>query len=517
MADFDVVIVGTGHNALVCGAYLAQAGYRICLLERRPIVGGATATEEIVPGFRFDLGGSTISLLNLTPIVEELALVKYGYKVIDLDPLVFTPFPDGSHLMMWKDVARTCDSIAAISLPDAERYVAFVRQWQPFTQALVESVLQPPSPLNVARYLLWEGSIRSGIPLLNLRLLAQSYSQVLRRTFISTKVQAMIGCLAAQAGSAPTSPGTGSLAVWHTTYHLTGLAHPVGGAGLLSESLARMIEAHGGRILTETTARRIVVEGNRAVAVESEDGSVLTAHKIVSGAHILTTLSLLGEAAPQAMRKALAQVHLGNGSGTAVRFAMHALPEYTTMPGLPGAAHRAIQFICPDLDYLERAYQDYGAGRPSSQPALTAMTFSAVDPSMAPSGKHILYLWGLYSPYELADGQSWDALGPRVADQMLDTLAAYAPNVREAVIARLVETPRYLENTLGHLRGNITHLNMSPSQMYFMRPARLLGKYRTPISNLYLTGASTHPGGGIMGASGRNAAAVILKDLSHPT
>ena len=181
----------------------------------------------------------------------------------------------------------------------------------------------------------------------------------------------------------------------------------------------------------------------------------------------------------------------------------------------PGPEHRALQFICPDLDYLDRAYADYLAGRPAADPALIAMTFSAVDPTLAPPGKHVLFLWGQYFPYELAAAESWDAIGDQVADRMLAKLAEYAPNVADAVIGRLVQTPLWLERELGLLRGNVMHLEMSVNQMFTLRPALDMSNYRGPVRGLYLTGASTHPGGGIMGAAGRNAATVLLHDLSR--
>jgi phytoene dehydrogenase-like protein len=202
-----------------------------------------------------------------------------------------------------------------------------------------------------------------------------------------------------------------------------------------------------------------------------------------------------------------------------VRCAMRELPNYTALPspdnGVPGHQHVALQFICPDLGYLERAYADYLSGQPSRNPALIAMTFSAVDPTLAPSGQHTMFLWGQYYPYELASGESWDDIGDCVADHMLDTLVQYAPNVKDAVIGRLVEHPLYLERTLGLLRGNVMHLDMSVDQMFLLRPALTLSNYRGPLPGLYLTGASTHPGGGIMGAAGRNAAATLLHELSR--
>jgi len=261
--------------------------------------------------------------------------------------------------------------------------------------------------------------------------------------------------------------------------------------------------------------RRILVSGGRAAGVELANGQRLTARKTVAGTHIVTTTSLLGAAAPPAMRKAISRAKLGNGLGLYTCYALKELPEYTALPGRSGPQHIALQFVCPDLPYLERAYADSLRGEPAAEPALCAMTFSAADPSLAPPGQHVLLLWGQFYPYTLAGGATWDLIGPRAADNMLDTLARYAPNVKDAVIDRLVETPLDFERTLGLLRGNIMHLEMSVDQMFMFRPTPSLSQYRGPVRDLYLTGASTHPGGGIMGAAGRNAAGVVLGDLSR--
>jgi phytoene dehydrogenase-like protein len=293
------------------------------------------------------------------------------------------------------------------------------------------------------------------------------------------------------------------------------MRRPRGGSGALAQALARMIEAHGGAVLTGAPVRQIVVRAGRAVGVETTTGAALTARKVVSGAHIVTTVKLLGEAAPAALQRRVSQLNLGNGSGLMLRCVLKELPNYAALPGGPGPQHSALQYICPDLPYLERAYGDQLKGRPSAEPALTAMTFSAADPSLAPPGQHVLSLWGQYYPYALASGEDWEAVGPRVADNMLATLARYAPNVQSAVTHRLIETPAYLEQTLGLWRGNIMHLEMSLDQLFMFRPLPGLSQYRGPVRDLYLTGASTHPGGGIMGASGRNAAGVVLRDLAR--
>ncbi len=513
MRDFDVILVGAGHNALVCAGYLAKAGYRVCVLERRPVVGGAVVTEEIVPGYKFDLGGSANFLINLTPIVADLELDHYGLEYLDLDPLIFAPFPDHTYVMMWRDVDKKCESIAALSPQDADNYRAFIQEWEPFALALLETMLHAPTPLNLARYLVWGTRRERAHYLERTRQLLGSYGQLLRERFTSPKIQGLIGWRAAQAP--PTEPLSALYAIWHPMYHRSGMKRPRGGSGMLTQALAKMIQAHGGTVLTDCSVQRILVRDGRAVGVVAAKGQTLNARKIVSGTHIHATLEMLGADAPPAARRTVERMHLGNGSGMVVSCALNELPNYTALPGRPGPQHIAFQMFCPNLTYLERAYGDFLRGTPSAEPALAAQTFSAADPTLAPPGKHILYLWGQYFPYELANGQGWDEIGERVADAMLAKLAEYAPNIREAVIDRLVETPLYFERTLGLMRGNIMHLDMSAEQMLAFRPALSMSCYRGPVRDLYLTGASTHPGGGIFGASGRNAAATVLHDLTR--
>jgi phytoene dehydrogenase-like protein len=516
----DFVVVGAGHNALVCAGYLARAGYAVHVVERRPVVGGAVVTEEIVPGFRFDLGGSAHILINHTTIVQDLELERHGLEYIDLDPLFFAPFPDGSHITIWRDLDRTCQSIAAVSERDAEAYASFVAKWEPVAETFIDTFLHPPSARRVARSLVWDSLRRSQNVLETWRDSMLGYGALVRRSFTDPRVRAVIGWMAAQSGPPPGEALSGPLAMWHPLYHRSGMRRPRGGSGMLTQALARMIEAHGGTITTGAPVTRIIVDGGRAAGVECEDGTILRARNVVSGAHVHTTLGLLDDdAVPPSMRRGLRRRRVGNGFGMVVRFAMDELPDYTALPTpdrvAGGDHHDALQFVCPDMDYLDAAYADFRDGRPSRNPALVAMTFSRADPTLAPPGKHTLFLWGQYYPYELASGEHWDEIGDREADRMLETLAAYAPNVRGAVIDRLVETPLYLERELGLPRGNVMHLEMSSDQMFIRRPAFGMHQYRTPIAGLYLTGASTHPGGGIMGAAGQNASRVILDDQAN--
>ncbi|MEZ4869237.1 MAG: NAD(P)/FAD-dependent oxidoreductase [Caldilineaceae bacterium] len=519
MPDCDVLFIGAGHNALVCAGYLAQAGYKVILLERRHTVGGAVVTEEIVPGFKFDLGGSAHILIHHTPIVADLKLADYGLAYIDLDPLFFAPFPDGSHITIWKDLERTCASIAALSPADADAYRRFIERWTPLARGMVNSFLEPPTAGNLLRNLVLKtGGGNDSVE--RLSAILRGYGQVLRQTFRDPRVQAVLGWMAAQSGPPPGEPLSAPFALWQPMYHQSGIRRPRGGSGMLTQALARMIQAHGGAIIAGAPVTRILLEKGRAVGAETNGGIRVTARAVVSGAHIHTTLALLEDAtlAPRSQRL-LQQARVGNGFGMIVRYAMRELPNYTALPSMPAGTpsphHRALQFICPDLAYLERAYGDYLGGIPSREPALIAMTFSAVDPTLAPPNQHTLFLWGQYYPYALANGAAWDNIGQKVADQMLATLARYAPNVEDAVIGQLVEHPLYLERELGLLRGNVMHLEMSIDQMFMLRPALTMSNYRGPVPGLYLTGASTHPGGGIMGASGRNAAHVLLHDLSR--
>ncbi len=519
MSDFDVLFIGAGHNALVCAGYLARAGYRVGMLERRSTVGGAVVTEETFPGFRFDLGGSAHILIHHTPIVRDLSLENFGLSYIDIDPLFFAPFPDGDQIFVWKDLYRTCESIAAVSTEDAQRYLKFIKDWTPFAEAMVASFLHAPTPLNLAKWLVFKSGVAADLQS-RLHAVLGSYGGLLRNSFVSPKVQALIGWMAAQSGPPPDERFSAPFALWQPMYHVSGVKRPRGGSGMLTQALARMIKADRGTILVDASVDRIIVRNGKAIGVQTDAGEQFTASEaVVSGAHIHTTLKLLRGQVPPRRVSSARRSRIGNGFGMMLRCALTELPDYVDRGRTPGAAprpeHRALQFICPDLDYLERAYADYLAGRPSADPALIAMTFSAVDPSLAPPGKHVLFLWGQYYPYELASGRSWDEIGDTVADQMIAKLAEYAPNVRQTVTGRLVQTPLWLERELGLLRGNVMHLEMSVNQMFAMRPSLGMSNYRGPVKGLYLTGASTHPGGGVMGASGRNAAAAILYDLDR--
>ena len=521
---YDVIIVGGGHNGLTCACYLQKAGLRVLVLERRPIVGGAVCTETMWGGYQVDIGSSAHIMIHLTPVVRELELDRYGLDYIDMDPFAFYPLPDGSGAIeFWRDIDRTCASIERVSPRDAEAYRRFVDFWSAINAGVFSAFLKPPTPGNLVRTMATGQFNRAdgNGPLDTLRRLFTSYGQLTDETFESEAMRSALGWLAAQSGPPPDEIGTGDFAGWHAMLHQSGAKHPRGGSGMLTQALQRCLEAHGGEVRLQAEVRRIVVEGGRVRGVEIGDGAScerIEAATVVSNAHVQTTLLKLvdRDALPGDLATRASRIRVGNGFGMALRCAATALPDYLAAPsgGRPHPSHHGLQLLCPSTAYLRRAYEDYRTGSPAREPAAIAMTFSAIDPDVAPQGKHTLFLWGQYHPYELGNGEHWDAIAEREADKLLEVVYRYAPNMRGAITDRYIQTPLDLERTLGLLRGNVMHVEMSFDQMFCFRPLPELSSYKVPsIGGLYLTGASTHPGGGVFAASGYNTAHVVLRDL----
>jgi phytoene desaturase len=518
-SDYDAIIVGGGHNGLTCAGYLQRAGMRVLVLERRPIVGGAVCTEELIPGYQIDVGSSAHIMIHLTPVVRDLELERYGLDYIDMDPFAFYPLPDSSGaISFYRDIERTCESIARVAPRDAEAYRRFMAFWRPINEGVFDAFLNPPSMLRlfggVAKGQALSGQLRGSIE--TVRRLFSSYGQLIVETFESPAMRAAMTWLAAQSGPPPDELGAGDFFGWHTMIHQSGAKHPRGGSGMLTQAMARSLEAAGGTVRLDAPVRRILVRNNRAVGVELRDGERIAAPLVISNAHVVTTmLDLVGaEHLPGDMAARVRNIRIGNGFGMTVRCAAAALPDYLAAPsgGRPHESHHGLQLLCPSMDYVRAAYLDYLRGRPSRDPAVIAMTFSAIDPTVAPAGKHSVFLWAQYFPYELAGGANWDDMREQVADRVLEVLYSYAPNMRGAILDRVIQTPLDLERRLGLLRGNVMHIEMSLDQMFFFRPLPELAGYRTPVRGLYLTGASTHPGGGVFGASGYNSARVVLAD-----
>jgi phytoene dehydrogenase-like protein len=506
MTDYDAIIVGAGHNGLITAAYLAQAGKRVAVFEKRHIVGGAVATEELVPGYQFDIGGSAHILIRLTPVMEELGLHRFGLHYLELDPLFFAPFEDGDSLYIYRDLDRTAQHIDTRLPGQGTAYHEFCTRWQPFARMVRDAFLDEPGPLQLGRRFVFNRGMRSDWKRA-VRDIMQSYGDVAASSFQAEKLKAPLTWMAAQSGPPPFEPASAPFLLWQPLYHEGGIARPRGGSGVLTQALRRHVEAHGGEVHTSAAVQSFVMQGSKVVGVKV-DGRTYTARAVVAACHAMETFGAL--LPPEHRPDGASDMRVGNGFGAVLRLALDRPVRYAADPSVE--ARTGLQLLCRDRAQIEAAYGDYLRREPAKDPPIVAMTFSAVDDTLAPPGGEVLWLWAQYYPYELASG-SWDDIGEAVADNILDTFERYAPGTRDSVVGRLFQHPLWLERELGLRRGNVMHLEMSVTQMFALRPFSGMARYRTHLDGLFLTGASTHPGGGIMGASGRNAARVVLKAL----
>ncbi len=506
--DYDVITIGAGHNGLICSAYLAQAGYRVGVFEQRDIVGGAVSTKELVPGYQVDLGGSAHILIRQTPIVDELELNQYGLRYIDLDPMFSAPFPDGETLFMYRDLDQTVNHLENKYPGEGEAYHKFVTDWIGFARTMRDIFLASPSPFEIGKRMIWGKT--TPLPWQDeLRHILRPYEDVIASYFEEDKLRAMISWMAAQSGPPPTQSLTGPFALWHALYHEGGVARPEGGSGELTQALRRHIESHGGDVHLESSVDEILVRDGRARGIRI-NGDAYTSRAVCAATHAKETFDHL---LPDKYRPEGADhLRLGNGFGAMMRLALDEPVSYSAEAATE--ARTGLQLLCRDPAQIRRAYGEFLGGRPSSEPPLVAMTFSAADTSLAPPGGEVLWLWGQYFPYELADGNTWRNDADQVATALLDQFEKYAPGTREHIVGQLFQHPEWLEQHLGLFRGNVMHLEMTLDQMFMGRPLFSNSTYRGPVEDLFLSGASTHPGGGIMGAAGRNAARVILEEIT---
>ncbi len=522
-SEYDVVIVGGGHNGLVCANYLARSGLKVLVLEKRDIVGGAAATEEPFPGYKIDIGSAIHVLIHETPIVRDLELEQFGLEYVDLDPWAYAQFPDGVHFRFHRDLDRTCAEIEMVAPKDADAYWHFVNEWQRITRMLLPTFMTSPelprlglstlarSPLSLAPMLsqrIGEGTTR--------RLLT-SYGKLLNTVFDSEYVRAPLAFLSAHAGPHPQQLGTGTYAGWHALYHSKGVRRPRGGSGALTEALRTALEACGGNVQTGVEVARIEITNGRVRGVVTTDGTFVSAGAVVSAIPVTTALLDLvsEEHLGSSLFKRVHTLSISNATGMYVRAASSGLPRYASGDSdIPGDEHRGMQLFCPSIESLQQSYDRASSGELPRTPPVYMLTPSVVDPSLAPQGMHTLYIWGQYYPYKLSDGRSWSQIREAEADRLIEVATRYAPNLRAIIRERVIRTPEDLAHDLSLPRGNYTHIDMSLDQLYFMRPLPGLSGYKTPVRGLYLTGAGTHPGGGISGAPGMNAAKAVIAD-SH--
>jgi phytoene dehydrogenase-like protein len=511
----DVVVIGSGHNGLVAACYLARAGLDVEVVERDSVIGGATSTVARFPGYRVDRGSSLHVMFRYSGIAEELALAGCGLRYLDADPWAFAPFPatDGGQqgFAFHTDLDRTCAGIAGVcGQRDADAYRRFAADWGARNERIFAAFCEPPTPARLGRRLwgIGRGSGAGGVELA--RQFLQPADVLLDAHFGDERLKTALAWLAAQAGQPPHEVGTADLVGWYMVLHRFTPGRPVGGSGALADALARRLRRSGGSLRTGDGVSAITrAAGGRVTGVRTLSGDAIQARAVLAGCHILTTVELLNH--PRLTARARASIRVGNGSGMAVRLGATAPPRYPSAGQVGAAAYQGMQLLAADRAQLRAAHADYTAGRPAREPAVLVHTPSVADPSLAPPGRHSVTLWAQWHPYRLADGD-WTDAGKREADRIIATVERYAPGFAAGIEHWHVQTPLDLERELGLRNGNIMHVDMSLDAMFAFRPLPELAGYRTPIPGLYLTGASTHPGGGVFGASGRSAARVLLHD-----
>jgi phytoene dehydrogenase-like protein len=525
---YDAIVIGGGHNGLVNAAYLAKAGKNVLVLERRHVLGGAAVTEEIIPGFLFSECSYVVSLLR-PEIIRELDLPRHGLEILPLDG-TFSPMPNGDYLWRMNDHGKTLREIRRHSRLDAEAYDEFSKMMTPMCR-FVKPILSmiPPDPTTLhprdLQRLFFLGQrfrqLSSDERYTLVQLMTMSAADFLDQWFETDVLKATMsasGIIGTFLGIR--SPGTAYVLLHHYMGEIDGAfrswGFSRGGTGAISNAIAAAAREAGAEIRTQAPVDQIVIKNGRACGVVLQNGDQIFASVVSSSVdpHLTFEKFIEPQELPADFLESVRRYKFRGSSGK-VNLALDALPDFKSMPG-PGAHLRGAISMSPSIDYMERAYDDAKYGHYSRRPYIDMVIPSLTDPSVAPPGKHVLSCFVQYAPYKLAQG-NWDEQREAFGDTVIETLAEHAPNIKKIIIGRQVLTPLDLEREFGLTQGNIFQGELSLEQLFFLRPVPGWAYYRTPIDNLYMCGSATHPGGGIMGAPGRIASQVILKDWSRLT
>jgi phytoene dehydrogenase-like protein len=521
---YDVIVIGGGHNGLTNAAYLAKAGKKVLVLERRYVLGGSAVTEEIYPGFKFSVCSYVVSLLR-PEIIRDLDLPRHGLEILPLDG-TFTPMPNGDYLWRVNDHGKSRREIARHSRVDAEAYDEFGKAMQAmcrFVKPILSMVPPDPATLNPRELmkLLFIGRRFQGMSSEDkynqVQLMTMSAAGFLDQWFETDVLKATMsasGIIGTFLGVR--SPGTAYVLLHHYMGEIDGAfrawGFARGGTGAISNAIAGAAREAGAEIRTEAPIARILVKNGRAYGVALTNGDEIMADVISSSVDPRLTFVKMIEPGnlPDDFLEQV-QRYKFRGSSGKVNMALDALPEFKCLPGI-GAHQRGAMSISPAVDYMERAYDEAKYGHWSTRPYIDMVIPTLTDTSLAPPGKHILSCFVQYAPYKLAPGLDWETEKEKFGDTVVNTIAEYAPNIKDIILHRQVVTPLDLEREFGLSEGNIFQGELSLEQLFFLRPVPGWAQFRTPIKNLYMCGSATHPGGGIMAAPGRLAALEILKD-----
>lgn len=525
--QYEVVVIGAGHNGLTAAAYLAGAGLSTLVLERRELVGGCCVTEEIAPGCRASTTSYIASMLR-PEIIRDLKLASHGLRMVACDPALQVPFPDGQVASWWADRDRTVATLRSFSANDANTFMRVDAQLKKLARYLQPFFLEPPPQFEVDGLHGWWNLLRAGKRFRGISgteiaqlisFLTGSLGEFLDRNYESEKVKTLFlaNSVYGKHGG-PYNPGTALGLLFHLLsggeHELQGFyGHVMGGMGAITQALARAAELRGVEIRTSAPVARIDVRSGRVRGVVLEDGTEISAPTVLSNADPKRTfLGLLeNRDLPEEFRRAVQGIKM-NGPCAKVNLVLAEEPKVNGMPRDADPAQRALFTLVPSLEFAERCYDIAKFGEIPEQLWVDCVVASNVDPSLAPQGRHIMTCFVQYVPYFLRSG-TWDDHRELLGDRVIKKIAEYAPNVPRAVVARQVLTPLDLERIYGLSEGNIFHGDLTLEQLFFMRPVPGWSQYRSPVAGLYLCGAGAHPGGGVTGAPGHNAAFQVLRDL----